>query len=88
MLVGGVFSRLDDINETQADTDGPRRAYLSKSFHHTRQRLSKVTISDDQFGIDTPKRKLMHHIRLGIRRRNQEDEVIQAVLLDTARNAM
>ena len=84
MLVGGIFSRLDHINETQANTDKPRRAYLSKSFHHTRQRPSEVTISDDQFGIDAPKRKLVHRIQLGICRRDQEDEVIRAVLLDTA----
>jgi hypothetical protein len=85
MLVGGIFSRLDHFNETQADTDRLRRAYLSKSFHRTRQRPSKVTISDDQFGIDAPKRKLVHHIQLGISRRNQEGEVVRAVLLDTAR---
>jgi len=84
MLVGSIFSRLDHIDETQADTDRPRRAYLSESFHHTRQRPSKVTISDDQFGIDAPKQKLVHHIQLGICRRDQEDEVVRAVLLDTA----
>jgi hypothetical protein len=84
MLVGGIFSGLDHIDKTQADTDRPRIAYLSKSFHHTRQRPSKVTISDGQFGIDARKRKLVHHIQLGLCRRNQEDEVIRAVLLDTA----
>jgi hypothetical protein len=84
MLVGGIISRLDHVSETRADTDRLRRAYLSKSFHNTGQGPSKVTISDGQIGIDAPKRKLVHHIQLGICRRNQEDEVIRAVLLDTA----
>jgi hypothetical protein len=84
MLVGGIFSRLDHINETQADTDRSKRAYLSKSFHHTRQRPSKVTVSDGQFGIGAPKRKFVHYIHLGVCRRNQEDKVFRAVLLDTA----
>lgn len=84
MLVGSIFSRLDHINEAQADTDRSKRVYLSKSFHHTRQRPSKVTISDGQFGIGAPKRKFVYHIHLGVSRRNQEDKVIRAVLLDTA----
>jgi hypothetical protein len=57
-------------------------AYLSKSSHHTRQRSGKVTIPDGQFGIVAPVRKLVHHIRLGLRRRDQEDEISRAVLLD------
>jgi hypothetical protein len=59
-------------------------AYFSESFHHTRQGLRKVAISDGQFGVDASKRKIVQRLRLGICRRHQEDEIIRAILLDTA----
>src|SRR6266436_4470077 len=46
VLVGDIFSRLDRIIETSEDKDRHESAYLGESFHHTRQRLRKVTISD------------------------------------------
>jgi hypothetical protein len=68
---------------SNSDKDTDKGVYLGESFHHTRQRPGKVAISDGQSGTGTSKRKSMHHIRLGIRGRDQEDEIIRTILLDT-----
>jgi len=65
---------------TNTDND----AYLGESLHHAGHRAGKVTIPDSQFGVATPKQKVMHRIWLGIRRSDQEDEIVWTFLLDTA----
>lgn len=57
-------------------------AYLGESLHHAGQRAGKVAIPDGQFGVVASKRKVVHRIRPGIRRRDQEDEIGRAILLD------
>lgn len=59
-------------------------AYLGESLHDSGHRAGKVAIPDGQFGVVTPERKVVHRIRPGIRRSDQEDELVRTVLLDTA----
>jgi len=65
-------------------TNTDNNTYLGESLHHVGHRAGKVTIPDSQFGVATPKQKVVHHIQSGICRSDQEDEIVQTFLLDTA----
>ena len=87
MRVGDMLSRQNRVAiETSTNVD--KGAHLDQSLHHTRHGLSEIAIPDGQFGVDALKRKVVHHIRSGICRGDQEDEIIRTILLDTARSKL